>query len=93
MKRKTIKKTEKVLEYELPVKIEPQDGGYFAFCPKWSDCYAQGNTVEEALSEINLVAQTLIEIYQEEEIRIPLSLAESVPKIGEIIKMPVFVTA
>jgi len=93
MERKTIKKVEKVLEYELPVKIQPQNGGYFAFCPKWKDCYAQGDTVEEALSEINLVAQTLIEIYQEEEMKIPLCMEESPLKVEEIINIPVFVTA
>lgn len=93
MGKKTIKKIEKVLEYELPVKMEPQDGGYFAFCPRWKDCYAQGDTVEEAISEINLVAQTLIEIYQEEGIKIPLEVEKSPLKIEEIINIPVFVTA
>lgn len=74
MKKKSIKKTERVLEYELPVKIQPQDSGYFAFCPRWKDCYAQGDTVEETISEINLVAQTLIEIYQEEGMKVPLAI-------------------
>ena len=93
MNKKSIKKTEKVLEYELPVKIQPQDGGYFAFCPRWKDCYAQGDTIEETISEINLAAQTLIEIYQEEGIKIPLEAEKSPLKVKEIINIPVFVTA
>lgn len=93
MKKKTIRKTEKVLEYELPVKIQSQNGGYFAFCPLWKDCYAQGDTIEEAISEINLAAQTLIEIYQEERMEVPLVMEKSPLRIKEIINIPVFVTA
>lgn len=68
-------KTEKVSQFELPIKIEPQkEGGYVAACPVWSDCYAQGETIDEAVLEITAVAQALIEIYKDKGLKIPLNL-------------------
>ena len=62
--------SKKVLEYELPIKIEPQkNGGFVAKSSIWSDCYAQGDTVDEAILEITAVAQSLIELYKEEGTR------------------------
>lgn len=66
-----------ILEYELPIKIAPQkEGGYVATCPLWRDCYAQGDTVDEAVLEITGVAQSLIELYEEEDMAIPLKKVE-----------------
>lgn len=68
-----LKQTTKVSEYELPIKIDPQkEGGYVVTCPKWSDCFAQGDTVDEAILEITAVAQSLIELYKEENLEVPL---------------------
>lgn len=69
-----LKQTKKVSEYELPIKIVPQkEGGYVVICSKWADCYAQGDTINEAVLEITAVAQSLIELYKEEGLRIPLN--------------------
>lgn len=68
-----LKQTTKVLEYELPIKITPQkEGGFVVTCPIWKTCYAQGETVDEAVLEITAVAGSLIEIYKEEGLKIPL---------------------
>lgn len=68
-----LKQTKKVSEYELPIKIEPQkEGGYVVICVKWPDCYAQGDTIDEAILEITGVAQSLIDLYKEEGLKIPL---------------------
>lgn len=78
LKQKTL-----VFEYELPIKIEPQKmGGYLVKCPIWTDCYAQGDTIDEAILEITGVAQSLIELYKEEGLKIPLKLQ----KEKEVIK-------
>ncbi len=62
-----------ISEYELPVAItKDESGGYVATCPLWSDCFAQGDSLEEALTEITAVAASLIELYKEENMRIPL---------------------
>lgn len=69
------KKRLDIQEYELPITIqEEKQGGFTAFCPSWKDCYAQGETIEEAISEISYVASSLIELYKEEELGIPLKL-------------------
>ncbi|MBI2097351.1 MAG: type II toxin-antitoxin system HicB family antitoxin [Candidatus Vogelbacteria bacterium] len=65
--------------YELTIKVQKEgDGGYLALCPTWKDCYAQGDTVGEALQELYAVANTLIEIYLEEDLTIPLLSKEPV---------------
>ena len=63
----------KVLEYQLPIKIEENpEGGFTVFSPVWSDCYAQGDTIDEAVSEVTAVAASLIELYKEEDLEIPI---------------------
>lgn len=62
-----------VFEYELPVKVEKDpSGGFVAKSPIWSDCYAQGDSIDEVTNEIASVAASLIELYKEEGMRIPL---------------------
>ena len=69
-----LNKARKVFEYELPIKIKPQkEGGFVVTCPVWEDCFAQGETIDEAVLEITAVAQSLIELYKEEELEIPYS--------------------
>jgi predicted RNase H-like HicB family nuclease len=36
----------------LPVVIEKDADGYFAYCPQLQGCYTQGDTYEEALGNI-----------------------------------------
>ena len=88
------KKTLTIAEYELPVTIEVEkDGGFFASCPVWNDCYAQGDTIEEAIIEISYVASSLIELYKEEEMKIPLKIKSTSKKEakGFTIKFPLIV--
>ena len=80
-------------EYELPIKIEAQKtGGYVVTCPVWKDCYAQGDTVEEATLEITAAAQSLIELYKEEDLPIPLKPLKN-KRLDNPLILPVIVTA
>lgn len=73
-----------IQEYELPITInEESKGGFTASCPLWKDCYAQGETIEEAISEISYVASSLIELYQEENLKIPLKLKKTEKNQGK----------
>lgn len=47
-----------------------------ASCQQWGDCYAQGDTIDEVISEVQAVAASLIELYQEEDKPIPLKLVK-----------------
>lgn len=83
----------KVESFELPLIIEPQkEGGFVAISPPWSDCYAQGDSVDEAVLEVTAVAQSLIELYKEEGLKIPLKLTRE-SKVSSPITIPVVVAA
>ena len=84
-----------IQEYELPITIhEEKDGGFVATCPVWKDCYAQGETIEEAINEISYVATYLIELYKEEDIKIPLKVKkiEKKEKKGFTVTFPLIVS-
>lgn len=85
-------RTTKVESFELPLKIQPQkEGGFVATSPVWSDCYAQGDSIDETILEATAVAQSLIELYKEEGLRIPLKLTRE-SKVSTPITVPVIVS-
>lgn len=67
-------KTTIVNEYELPIEVNKEVNYYVAKCPIWSDCYAQGHSLENAVDSITDVAKGLIEIYEQENKSVPLKL-------------------
>ena len=73
-----MRKVTSVNQYQLPIEVVRDGEGYLSSCPVWSDCYAQGDTVDEAISEITAVAASLIELYKEENKRIPLKLIKEI---------------
>ena len=68
------------MKYRLDVIIEKDDDGYYAYCPALEGCQSQGQTFEEALTNI----QEAAELYWE-----TLSPAE----IESLTKTRVFTTA
>ena len=69
----------KIVEYEFPVELEPQkEGGFLARCPIWSDCYAFGDTLEEAVQNMNITAQKVIKQYQEKGLKIPFKVKQEI---------------
>lgn len=38
--------------YRLAIVIEKDEDGYFVMCPELQGCYSQGDTYEEAISNI-----------------------------------------
>lgn len=88
-----LKLSKNVLEYDLPINLVPQkEGGFVVTSPVWSDCYAQGDTVDEAILEIMAVAQSLIGLYKEEGLQIPLKSAEQ-KRSASLLSVPVIVAA
>ncbi len=71
-------------QYRLPIEVVRDDEGYLASCPNWPDCYAQGDMVDEAISEISAVAAGLIELYQEENKQIPLRFVKEIKSPAKI---------
>jgi len=88
-----LKKTALVSSYELPLKIAPQvGGGFVATSSIWADCYAQGDSIDETILEATAVAQSLVELYKEEGLKIPLKLTKAGMNSSQI-TVPVIVSA
>jgi len=63
---------ERDLDYHFKVIIEECDeGGYFADCPSFQGCHAEGITYEETLAEIKNVITGFIEEYLENDLPVP----------------------
>jgi len=75
MASKNYRRLARVFEYELPIKVSKAGRDFFAKCPVWPDCYVQGDTVENVINEVTAVAASLIELYKEEDLEIPLMRA------------------
>jgi len=59
--------------YDFKVLIEPDEeaGGYVVTCPSLPGCYSQGDTIEEALTNIKEAILLCLEDLQEQQIPIP----------------------
>lgn len=61
--------------YLLEVEIEPlEEGGYLAICEAIQGCHAEGETVAEALENVEDIARILLELRQEDGLPIPEGL-------------------
>ena len=69
--------------YIIPVEIEElEEGGYLAVCEVIQGCHAEGETVPEALENLEDVARVLLELRIEDGLDLPEGLAEAPP--GEV---------
>jgi predicted RNase H-like HicB family nuclease len=63
MKRRGVMKN-----FTLIVTVEPQEeGGYLAICENLKQCYAEGETYEEAIENLKDVAQICLELDAQRE--------------------------
>jgi predicted RNase H-like HicB family nuclease len=54
--------------YTLIVTVEPQEeGGYLAICENIKQCYAEGETYEEAIENLKDVARICLELDAQRE--------------------------
>jgi predicted RNase H-like HicB family nuclease len=72
-------------KFTLPVIVEKDEDGYFAFCPSLQGCYTQADTYEEILENI----KDAISLHIDDR----LLSGEELPKIGQISLTSVEVTA
>jgi predicted RNase H-like HicB family nuclease len=49
------------MNYKVSVVLEKDDAGYFAYCPELQGCHSQGDTVDEALSNIREAIELFVE--------------------------------
>lgn len=62
-------------KYLLNVEVEPlEEGGYFASCPDLQGCHAEGETIAEALYNVEDAARILIKLRMEDGLPLPAEL-------------------
>jgi predicted RNase H-like HicB family nuclease len=67
-------------KYILPIEIQPlEEGGYLATCPIIQGCQAEGQTITEALDNVEGVARVLLELRIEDGLPLPKELQEPEP--------------
>ena len=66
--------------YILPVEIQPlEEGGYLAICSVIQGCHAEGQTIAEALDNVEDVAMILLELRVEDGLPLPEGLHQFGP--------------
>jgi predicted RNase H-like HicB family nuclease len=76
----------------IPVEVEPlEEGGYLAVCEPIQGCHAEGDTVAEALENLEDVARTLLELRVEDGLPTPDGLETYEP--GKTIRAQLVVPA
>ena len=76
----------------IPVEVEPlEEGGYLAVCELIQGCHAEGETVAEALDNLEDVARILLELRREDGLPPPEGLEEFRP--GKVVKAQLVVSA
>ena len=56
------------MHYNVNVIFEKDDNGYFVYCPQLTGCHSQGDTFEEARTNIQEAVDLYIETLSREEI-------------------------
>jgi len=64
--------------YRLPIEVQPlETGRYLAVCPAIQGCHAEGDTIAEAIENLQDVARQLLELRLEDGLPIPPELAQA----------------
>ena len=59
-------------EYNFKIIVEEaEEGGYYAECPAFQGCHAEGDTYEETIAEMKKVIRAFIEDYKKNNEEIP----------------------
>ena len=78
-----------IAEYEFPIEINQEDGFFVAKCSKWADCYAQGDTLEEAMYMVKDAILAYIASLKKHNEPIP---QEQGPSLVSVVDIPIPVT-
>ncbi len=63
-------------QYLLKVEVEPlEEGGFLAICPDLQGCHAEGDTIAEALENVEDMARIIIEFCIEKGFPLPPELS------------------
>jgi predicted RNase H-like HicB family nuclease len=57
------------MPYKVSVVLEKDENGYYAWCPELKGCQSQGESLDEALSNIREAVELYLESMPQEERR------------------------
>jgi predicted RNase H-like HicB family nuclease len=64
----------------IPVRVEElEEGGFLAICDAIQGCHAEGDSVSEALENLEDVARIILEAQKEDGMPLPSELKEFTP--------------
>ncbi len=79
-------------QFVVPVEVEPlEEGGFLATCESIQGCHAEGQTVAEALDNLEDVARVLLELSEEDGLPLPNGLIPA--PLNRPLKAEIIVTA
>ena len=67
---------------DYTIVVEPSDGMWVAYAPAILGCHAQGDTPEEARSELDGVFEMITELFADEGIEFPADFRELIAVAG-----------
>lgn len=66
--------------YVLPIEVETlEDGRFLAVCPTLQGCHAEGDSIAEALENVEDVARIIVELALEKNLPLPEELQGKPP--------------
>lgn len=79
-------------QFVVPVEIEPlEEGGFLATCHLIQGCHAEGETIAQALDNLEDVARVLLELGMEDGLPLPTGLTPT--PLERPLKAEIIVTA
>lgn len=65
--------------YRIPVRLEPQpEGGFTATSPALPELLTEGDTIEEAMNNVEDAFAAVLELYQESGRALPASIIQRI---------------
>jgi predicted RNase H-like HicB family nuclease len=59
------------MKFKVLIREDQEDGGYNVSCPALPGCHSQGETIEEAVSNIKEAIECYLESLQKDKVPIP----------------------
>ncbi|MCU0468825.1 MAG: type II toxin-antitoxin system HicB family antitoxin [Arcicella sp.] len=72
------------MSHKFNVLFQKDENGYFAFCPELKGCHSQGDTFEEAQSNIREAIELYVETMSQDEINELLPSRELITTTMEV---------
>ena len=69
------------MEYKIVLEPDREDGGYVVHCPTLPGCYSQGDTREEAITNIREAIEAYVESLKKDNLPIPPAVTPEIASV------------